>query len=264
MQDSQLVIAGVTYKSRLILGTGKYKTFELMQAALIAADPGMVTVAIRRVDLKDRSSQSFWNYLPKGLPILPNTAGCYNADDAVRTARLAREMLDTPLIKVEVIGDPKSLFPDVEGTLQATRILVKEGFTVLPYTSDDPIIARRLEEAGAATIMPLASPIGSGQGILNPLPVRFILEQCKVPVIIDAGVGTASDAALAMELGAAGVLMNTAVAEAQDPVMMARAMRLGIEAGRLAYLAGRMSKKFSGSASSPTVGLSTPASRTPQ
>ena len=255
MTDTALVIAGITYKSRLILGTGKYKTFELMQQALEAADAAMVTVAVRRVDMKDRSSQSFWNFLPKGMPILPNTAGCYTAEDAIRTARLARELLETNLIKIEVIGDPKTLFPDVIGTLEATKVLVKEGFTVLPYTSDDPIIAKRLEEAGAATIMPLAAPIGSGQGILNPLPVRFILEQAKVPVIVDAGVGTASDAALAMELGAAGILMNTAVAEAQDPVAMAEAMKWGVMAGRLAYLAGRMPKKFAASASSPTAGL---------
>src|SRR5438477_8765376 len=180
-QDMPLTIAGQTYSSRLILGTGKYKTFELMKQALTAAQPAMVTVAIRRVDLSDKSSQSFWTFLPEGLPILPNTAGCYTAEDAIRTAHLAREALNTPLVKLEVIGDPKSLFPDVEATLQATRILVKEGFTVLPYTSDDPIIARRLEEAGAATIMPLASPIGSGQGILNSLPVQFILEQSKIP-----------------------------------------------------------------------------------
>ena len=217
MKDTPFIIAGKTYKSRLILGTGKYKTFQLMKEALIAADPGMVTVAVRRVDLADQSSQSFWKFLPEGLPILPNTAGCYTAEDAIRTARLAREALQTDLIKLEVIGDPKTLFPDVEATLAATRILVKEGFTVLPYTSDDPIIARRLEEAGAATIMPLAAPIGSGQGILNALPVQFILDQAKVPVIIDAGVGTASDAAVAMELGASAVLMNTAVAEAKDP-----------------------------------------------
>jgi thiazole synthase len=258
MKDTPLVIAGVTYKSRLILGTGKYKTFELMQQALEAADAAMVTVAVRRVDMKDRSSQSFWNFLPKGMPILPNTAGCYTAEDAIRTARLARELLETNLIKIEVIGDPKTLFPDVMGTLEATKVLVKEGFTVLPYTSDDPIIAKRLEEAGAATIMPLAAPIGSGQGILNPLPVRFILEQAKVPVIVDAGVGTASDAALAMELGAAGILMNTAVAEAQDPLAMAEAMKWGVMAGRLAYLAGRMPKKFAASASSPLTGQLTP------
>lgn len=256
MNDTALVIAGKTYKSRLILGTGKYKTFDLMKQALMAADPAMVTIAIRRVDLSNKSSQSFWSYLPEGLPILPNTAGCYSAEEAIRTAHIARELLQTELIKLEVIGDPKSLFPDVQATLEATRILVKEGFTVLPYTSDDPIMARRLEEAGAATIMPLAAPIGSGQGILNPLPVRFILEQAKVPVIVDAGVGTASDAAVAMELGAAGVLMNTAVAEAQDPVAMAEAMKLAVAAGRMAYLAGRMAKKFTGAASSPTTGIS--------
>jgi len=256
--DSSLVIAGKTYKSRLILGTGKYKTYELMKQALEAADPAMVTVAVRRVDLSDKSSQSFWNFLPAGLPVLPNTAGCYTAEDAIRTARLAREALETDLIKLEVIGDPKTLFPDVNATLEATKVLVKEGFTVLPYTSDDPIMAKRLEEAGASTIMPLASPIGSGQGILNPLPVQFILEQTKVPVIVDAGVGTASDAAVAMELGAAGVLMNTAVAEAQDPVMMALSMKLAIESGRLAYLAGRMPRKVYASASSPTKGLSLP------
>jgi len=260
-QDSPLVIAGKTYKSRLILGTGKYKTLELMKQALLAADPAMVTVAVRRVDLSDKSSQSFWKFLPEGLPILPNTAGCYTAEDAIRTARLAREALGTSLVKVEVIGDPKTLYPDVQATLEATKILVREGFTVLPYTSDDPIIARRLEEAGAATIMPLAAPIGSGQGILNPLPVQLILEQAKVPVIVDAGVGTASDAALAMELGVAGVLMNTAVAEAQDPAAMALAMKLAVEAGRLAYLAGRMTKKYAASASSPSAGVVSPVGR---
>lgn len=253
--DTPLVIAGKSYRSRLILGTGKYKSLDLMREALAASEAAMVTVAIRRVDLNDRSSTSFWNYLPKGLPILPNTAGCYTAEDAIRTARIARELLETDLIKLEVIGDPTTLFPDVEATLAATRTLVKEGFTVLPYTSDDPIIARRLEEAGAATVMPLASPIGSGQGILNPLPVRFIIEQAKVPVIVDAGVGTASDAAVAMELGAQGILMNTAVAEAQDPIGMARAMKLAVEAGRLAYLAGRMPKRKTASASSPAQGV---------
>ena len=257
-QDSPFIISGKTYKSRLILGTGKYKTLELMKESLEAAQPAMVTVAIRRVDLSDKSSRSFWNFLPEGLPVLPNTAGCYTAEDAIRTARLAREALGTDLIKLEVIGDPKTLFPDVEATLAATKVLVKEGFTVLPYTSDDPIMARRLEEAGAATIMPLASPIGSGQGILNPLPVRFILEQSKVPVIVDAGVGTASDASVAMEFGADGVLMNTAVAESQNPVLMAQAMKWAVQAGRLAYLAGRMPKKIYASASSPNKGLSTP------
>jgi thiazole synthase len=258
MQDSTLTIAGKSYSSRLILGTGKYKTLDLMKQALLAAQPAMVTVAIRRVDLNDKSSQSFWNYIPEGMPILPNTAGCYTAQDAIRTAQLAREALNTNLVKVEVIGDPKTLYPDAQATLEATKTLIKDGFVVLPYTTDDPIMAKRLEEAGAATIMPLASPIGSGQGILNPLPIKFILEQAKVPVIVDAGVGTASDAAMAMELGAEGVLMNTAVAEAQDPVMMAKAMKLAIEAGRLAYLSGRMAKKFSASASSPASGQLSP------
>jgi thiazole synthase len=258
LSDTSLTIAGKTYRSRLILGTGKYKSLDLMKEALTAAQPGMVTVAVRRVDLSDKSSQSFWNFLPADIPILPNTAGCYTAEDAIRTAHLAREALNTDLIKLEVIGDPKTLYPDVEALLEATRVLVKEGFTVLPYTSDDPVIAKRLEEAGAATIMPLASPIGSGQGILNPLPIRFILDQSKVPVIVDAGVGTASDAAVAMELGAAGILMNTAVAEAQDPVAMAVAMKLSVEAGRLAFLSGRMPKKYMASASSPTAGLVNP------
>jgi thiazole synthase len=260
-QDPPLIIAGKPYKSRLILGTGKYKTLELMKEALLAAAPAMVTVAVRRVDLSDKSSQSFWKFLPERLPILPNTAGCYTAEDAIRTAHLAREALETNLIKLEVIGDPKSLFPDVQATLDATRVLVKEGFTVLPYTNDDPIMARRLEDAGASTIMPLASPIGSGRGILNSLPVQLILEQAKVPVIVDAGVGTASDAAVAMELGAAGVLMNTAVAEATDPVAMALAMKLGVEAGRLAFLAGRMTKKIYASASSPSMGMSLPSNK---
>ncbi len=261
MNDESLVIAGKTYTSRLILGTGKYKTFQLMHDALLAAQAAMVTVAVRRVDLSDKSSQSFWSYLPKGMPILPNTAGCYTAEDAIRTARISRELCETDLVKLEVIGDPKTLFPDVQATLEATKVLVKEGFKVLPYTSDDPIMAKRLEEAGAVTIMPLAAPIGSGQGILNPLPVQFILEQSKVPVIVDAGVGTASDAAVAMELGAAAILMNTAVAEAKDPIRMADAMRLAVSAGRQAYLAGRMPKKFSGSASSPTAGMVTPLTK---
>jgi len=253
--DFSLSIAGITYTSRLILGTGKFKTFELMLEALTAAQPGMITVAIRRVNLNNKGSQSFWNFLPKNIPILPNTAGCYTVEEAIRTARLAREVLETNLIKVEVIGDLKTLFPDVVGTLEATKVLVKEGFTVLPYTSDDPIMAKRLEDAGASTIMPLASPIGSGQGILNPFPVSLIIQQAKVPVIVDAGVGTASDAAIAMELGAAGVLLNTAVAEAKDPVLMAKAMDLGVRCGRTSFLAGRMPKRQMASASSPVSGM---------
>jgi thiazole synthase len=261
MQEIPLIIAGKSYTSRLILGTGKYKSFELMKEALTVAEPAMVTIAIRRVDLADQSAQSFGRFLPAGIPILPNTAGCYTAEEAIRTARLARELLETNLIKLEVIGDPKTLFPDVEATLRATAVLVKEGFTVLPYTTDDPVIAKRLEEAGAATIMPLAAPIGSGQGILNPLSVQFILEQAKVPVIVDAGVGTASDASVAMELGAAGVLMNTAVAEAADPVKMAQAMKLAVQAGRLAYLAGRMPRRATAAPSSPTAGVMSPVGR---
>src|SRR3954466_6111487 len=220
-----LVIAGREFHSRLIVGTGKYKSGQETARALEASGAEMVTVAVRRVNL-DRSKESLLDFIdPKKYFLLPNTAGCYTADEAVRTARLGREVGLSDWVKIEVIGDQKTLYPDVQATLEATRILVKEGFTVLPYTSDDPIMAKRWEEAAAATFMPLAAPIGSGQGILNPLPVRFILEQAKVPVIVDAGVGTASDAAVAMELGASGVLMNTAVAEAKDPVMMARAMK---------------------------------------
>src|SRR3989344_4500216 len=220
INDKPLVIAGKTYGSRLITGTGKYKTLDLMKQTLETSGSEMVTVAIRRVDLTDRSPQSFWQYLPKGMDILPNTAGCYNLADALRCARLARELVNTSLIKLEIIADVKTLLPD---------------------TNAAPIMARKLEEAGAAAVMPLAAPIGTGQGILNPLNIRFIRDTVKsVPLILDAGVGTASHAAEAMELGADAVLMNTAIAEAGDPVAMARAMNLGIQAGRLAYLAGRM------------------------
>ena len=251
--DKPLVIAGKTYGSRLITGTGKYKTLDLMKEALEASGSEMVTVAIRRVDLADRSPKSFFEFLPKGMDILPNTAGCYNLEDALRTSRLARELVGTDLIKLEIIADPKTLLPDTEALLQGTKILVQEGFKVLAYTNDDPIMARKLEDAGAAAVMPLAAPIGSGQGILNPLNIRFIRDVIRdVPLILDAGVGTASDAAAAMELGADAVLMNTAIAEARDPVKMAEAMKLGIEAGRLAYLAGRMNKRPYASASSPT------------
>lgn len=251
-KDKPLVIAGKAYKSRLITGTGKYKTLDLMKEALEASGSEMVTVAVRRVDLTDRSEKSFWQYLPKGMDILPNTAGCYNLADALRCARLAREIVDTSLIKLEIIADPKTLLPDTEALLEGTKILEKEGFKVLAYTNDDPIMARKLEEAGAAAVMPLAAPIGTGQGILNPLNIQFIRETVKsVPLILDAGVGTASHAAEAMELGADAVLMNTAIAEAQDPVAMARAMNLAIQAGRLAYLAGRMPTRHYASASSP-------------
>ena len=244
-----------TLRSRIIVGTGKYKSLELMREALEQSGSDMVTVAVRRVNLQDRSEASFWTYLPRRMAILPNTAGCYTLEDTLRTARLARELLDTDLIKLEVLGDPQTLLPDTELLLQATRTLVKEGFTVLPYTNDDPIMARKLVEAGAAAVMPLGAPIGSGQGILNPLNIRLIREiVTTVPVIVDAGVGTASDAASAMELGIDGVLMNTAIAEAKDPVKMATAMRLATEAGRLAFLAGRMPKRQHAAASSPTKG----------
>ena len=252
IKDKPLVIAGKQYGSRLITGTGKYKTLDLMKEALEASGSEMVTVAVRRVDLADRSEKSFWQYLPKGMDILPNTAGCYNLADALRCARLARELVNTSLIKLEIIADPKTLLPDTEALLEGTKILEKEGFKVLAYTNDDPIMARKLEEAGAAAVMPLAAPIGTGQGILNPLNIRFIRDTVKsAPLILDAGVGTASHAAFAMELGADAVLMNTAIAEAGDPVAMARAMNLGIQSGRLAYLAGRMPIRPYASASSP-------------
>jgi thiazole synthase len=244
-----------TLSSRLILGSGKYSSLDLMKQCLEKSGAGMVTVAIRRVNLQDRSETSFWSYIPKNMIILPNTAGCYNLQDTLRTARLARELLDTDLIKLEVLGDPQTLLPDTELLLQATKTLVQEGFTVLPYTNDDPIMARKLVEAGAAAVMPLAAPIGSGQGILNPLNIKFIRDIVRsVPVIVDAGVGTASDAAEAMELGIDGILMNTAIAEAQYPVNMAMAMRLACQAGRLAYQAGRMPKRDRAFASSPTQG----------
>ncbi|HRY30242.1 MAG TPA: thiazole synthase [Elusimicrobiota bacterium] len=259
MNDKPLVIAGKEYTSRLIVGTGKYKTLPLMKEALTASGAEMVTVAIRRVNLQDKSPESFWNHIPEGMTILPNTAGCYTAGDAVRIARLAREVLQTPLIKLEVLGDTKTLLPDTQALLEATKQLVKEGFTVLPYTNDDPILAKRLEESGAAAVMPLAAPIGSGRGVQNPLNIQFILETVThVPVIVDAGVGTASDAAVAMELGVDGVLMNTAIADAQDPVLMAKAMQQAVSAGRHAFLAGRMEKKIYAAPSSPTQGVVAP------
>jgi thiazole synthase len=256
MKDKTLVIAGKKYTSRLIVGTGKYKTMEAMEEALISSGAEMVTVAVRRVNLNDRAVDDFWKHIPKGLVILPNTAGCYNTADALRVARLAREALDTPLIKLEVLGDPKTLLPDVFSLLEATKTLVKEGFHVLAYTNDDPITAKRLEEAGVAAVMPLAAPIGSGRGIQNPQNILFIREVVtSVPVIVDAGVGTASDAAGAMELGVDGVLMNTAIADAQNPPLMAEAMKRGVEAGRQAYLAGRMPRREYAVASSPATGV---------
>jgi thiazole synthase len=253
MEDC-LTIAGRTFKSRLIIGTGKYRSYQEMQAAHKASGAEMVTVAVNRVPL-DRKTESFLDYLLPEMQILPNTAGCYDADHAVRTARLAREALGTNWIKLEVIGDKVTLFPDNEQTLQAAKVLVKEGFVVLPYFNDDLIVAKKLLDIGCPAIMPLAAPIGSGMGVQNPLNLKIMRQQLPDAVIIvDAGVGTASDAAIAMELGADAVLMNTAIAEAKDPEKMARAMKLAIEAGRLAYLAGRMPKRMYASASSPIEG----------
>ena len=255
----KLRIGDIALDSRLIVGTGKYATFQLMREAVEASGAQMVTVAVRRITL-DRTEPSLLDHLDRSrVTLLPNTAGCYTAEDAVRTARLGREAGLSNLVKLEVIGDQKTLLPDVEALLDATRVLVRDSFVVMPYTNDDPITAKKLEDAGAACVMPLAAPIGSGQGILNPLNIRFILEAVSVPVIVDAGVGTASDAAAAMELGADGVLMNTAIAGAADPVAMARAMRLAVEAGRLAYEAGRIPKKAYAGASSPITGMIAPA-----
>src|SRR5882672_6290269 len=248
-------IAGRAFTSRLIIGTGKYRTYDEMKAAHRASGAEMVTVAVRRVPL-DRSSQSFLDHLDPSLAILPNTAGCYTAEEAIRTARLAREALGTDLLKLEVIGDQTTLFPDNEQTLEAARVLVKEGFIVLPYFTDDLIMAKKLLDAGCPAVMPLAAPIGSGLGIQNPANLRIMREQLPdATIIVDAGVGTASDAAIAMELGADAVLMNTAIAESPDAARMAQAMKLAIEAGRLAYTAGRMSKRLYASASSPIGGV---------
>ena len=251
-----LVIAGRTFTSRLVVGTGKYPSHAVMQAAHEASGTEMVTVAVRRVDLSARGEGALLSWIDRSrIFILPNTAACYTADEAVRTARLAREAGLSNWIKLEVIGDERTLFPDNEELLVATRQLVAEGFVVLPYTNDDPVACRKLEEAGAAAVMPLGAPIGSGLGIQNPNNLLIIKEQARVPVIVDAGVGTASDAALAMELGADGVLMNTAIALADDPVAMATAMRHAVEAGRLAFRAGRIPRKRYASASSPIEGL---------
>ncbi|HVE51151.1 MAG TPA: thiazole synthase [Casimicrobiaceae bacterium] len=254
-----LAIAGRMYRSRLLVGTGKYRDFEQTRAAIDASGAEIVTVAIRRTNIgQDRNAPSLIDSLPPTeFTYLPNSAGCYSADDAVRTLRLARELLDGHrLVKLEVLGDAKTLYPDVRETLKAAETLVADDFDVMVYTSDDPIVARELEVIGCVAIMPLASLIGSGMGIVNPWNLRLILEQSKVPVLVDAGVGTASDASIAMELGCAGVLMNTAIAQAQDPVRMARAMKLAVEAGREAFLAGRMPRKlYAGSPSSPTSGL---------
>ena len=256
MSDNPFVIAGRTFTSRLIVGTGKYPSHAVMAKAHEASGAEMVTVAVRRVNISDRSRESLLDYIDSSrMFVLPNTAGCYTADEAVRTARLAREAGLSNWVKLEVIGDERTLFPDNEALIEATRVLVKDGFVVLPYTNDDPIACRKLEDAGAAAVMPLGAPIGSGLGIQNVNNMRIIREFARVPVIVDAGVGTASDAALAMELGADGVLMNTAIAGAQDPVSMALAMKHAVTAGRLAFLAGRIPKKMYATASSPVDGL---------
>ena len=257
--DDPLVIAGRAYRSRLLVGTGKYKDFAQTRAAIDASGAQIVTVAIRRTNIGQNPSEpSLLDHLPPSqFTLLPNTAGCYTVEDAVRTLQLARELLDGhTLVKLEVLGDPHTLFPNVRETIRAAEILVKDGFEVMVYTSDDPIAARELEAIGCVAIMPLASLIGSGMGIINPWNLKLIIEQAKVPVLVDAGVGTASDAAIAMELGCAGVLMNTAIALAQDPVLMAGAMRKAVEAGREAFRAGRMPRKFyAANPSSPTAGL---------
>jgi thiazole synthase len=255
--DKPLILAGKEYRSRLIVGTGKYATYELMKEALEASGSEIVTVAVRRIDLKDRSERAFLSFIDrKRFTILPNTAGCYTADDAIRIARLGREAGLSNLVKLEVLGDEATLFPDNAALLEATKVLVKEGFIVLPYTNDDLIKARKLIDAGAAAVMPLGAPIGSGMGIQNIANAMILREKITgVPLIIDAGVGTASDACSAMELGMDGVLMNTGIAAARDPVRMARAMKQAVESGRDAYLAGRMPKKLYATASSPSHGL---------
>jgi thiazole synthase len=252
--DTPLTLGGKTFRSRLLVGTGKYPDYPTMVKALEASGADLVTVAVRRVNL-DRSKESLLDHVDlKKYTLLPNTAACYTVDDAVRTCLLAREAGMSNMVKLEVIGDEKTLFPDTEGLLQAAKQLIKEGFIVLPYTNDDPIMAKKLEDAGCAAVMPLAAPIGSGLGIRNPFNIKIILETVKVPVIVDAGVGTASDAAVAMELGCDGVLMNTGIAGAKDPVLMAEAMREAISAGRKAFLAGRIEKKLYATASSPLDG----------
>ena len=244
-----------TFTSRLLVGTGKYSDFSVMQRALAASGAELVTVAVRRLDLSKKGVESLLGWIPKEMTLLPNTAACFTAEEAIRTARLGRELEMGDLVKLEVIGDKRTLFPDVEELVQAAKVLVKEGFTVLPYTNDDPVTARKLEDAGCAAVMPLGAPIGSGLGIRNPYNLRIVMETVKVPVLVDAGVGTASDAAVAMELGAVAVLMNTAIAEAKEPVLMAEAMREAISAGRKAFLAGRIPMKLHASASSPMTGL---------
>lgn len=251
-------LGAFSFRSRLIVGSGKYATLEQMRDATLAAGADMITVALRRVDLTTaKDGKRFLDFVPEGVTILPNTAGCYTAEDAITTAQLGRELLGHGLIKLEVIGDERTLFPDVPATLAATQRLLADGFTVLPYVNDDPVACQRLAAMGCPAVMPLAAPIGSGLGIRNPANLRIILETVEVPVIVDAGVGTASDAAVALELGATAVLMNTAIAGAKDPVKMARAMKLAVEAGRLAYEAGRIPRRLYANASSPLDGLAT-------
>jgi len=254
--EDKLVIKDIEFKSRLWVGTGKYKDFEETKRAIEVSGADVVTVAVRRTNIFDNKSDNLLDYIDPGkYKILPNTAGCYNIEDALRYSRLARETGISDLIKLEVIGDEKTLFPDVCATLKATEILAKEGFIVLPYVTDDPVMAQRLVNAGAAAVMPLAAPIGSGLGIRNPYNIKIILEQASVPVIVDAGVGTASDVAIAMELGCDAVLLNTAIAGAQDPVVMAEAMRHAVIAGRMSYKAGRIPRKLYATASSPIEGM---------
>lgn len=254
--DDSWSVAGQTFKSRLIVGTGKYKDFEENAAAVEAAGAEIVTVAVRRVNVMDRNQPMLTDYIdPKKITYLPNTAGCFNADDAIRTLRLAREAGGWELVKLEVLGEAKTLYPNMRETLSATEVLAKEGFKPMVYCVDDPIAAKQLEDAGAVAVMPLGAPIGSGLGIQNRVTIRLIVEGANVPVLVDAGVGTASDAAVAMELGCDGVLMNTAIAEAKQPVRMARAMRLAVEAGREAYLSGRMGRRMYADPSSPLSGL---------
>lgn len=255
MEDT-FKLAGKSYRSRLIVGTGKYKDLRETQRAIEASGAEIVTVAVRRVNITDPSKENLLDYLdPKKYTILPNTAGCYTAEEAIRTCRLAREAGVGSMVKLEVIGDEQTLFPDIPATLEAARLLIQEGFIVLPYINDDTVAAKKLQEMGCAAVMPLAAPIGSGLGIRNPYNLRIILEQAKVPVIVDAGVGTASDAAVALELGCDAVLMNTAIAGAKDPILMAEAMKLAVEAGRKAFLAGRIPKKLYATASSPLAGI---------
>lgn len=254
--EDRLIIRGIEFRSRLWVGTGKYKDFEETARVIEASGADVVTVAVRRVNITDRKSENLLDYIdPKKYKILPNTAGCYTVEDALRYSRLAREAGVSDMVKLEVIGDERTLFPDTIGLLQATEILAKEGFIVFPYTNDDPIMAKRLENAGAAAVMPLGAPIGSGLGIRNPYNIKIILEDAKVPVLVDAGVGTASDATIAMELGCDAVLINTAIAGAKDPIAMAEAMKHAVIAGRLAYKAGRMGKKLYATASSPFEGM---------